>query len=417
MLLDAQQDGTDKGRVVIANKPMYKPAAPSDGITPVAVDAHAGVWLVLLLVTIIAGWVIGDLLHTASQWLIGCLTMPFGIFQPMAALFSSLMGFTMAAPCVAVNSLPGVDGLSATTGVTISPAPFSTAVSFVWSVAGHVFTTAFSWLFAIGFSIPKAILSSLCKVAAMLVIGIPRAILSSVVKVAVTLLVGVYYSAAYPVMTAHYCLSLVLSTAFGGLLGSLQTLFSIPKVACSCLLYYPALLLKLALYDQLRPALNSLLLFPIMGVTTRLHHAALHAVIDLRTAFCYVCSFPMLLVKALAANMLLYPFTAVREGLSHTAAYSAEACKSGVSLAYEWAVPLMWYYVMPMVIVAIVVIFWQDFRVSLIFLDAACMLIMREQIAPAEFWSPVLRPFQQLLYRLDANCIMQWSRCPLHCHM
>ena len=88
MLLDAQQEGTDKGTVVIANKPMYKLAAPSDGITPVVVDAHAGVWLVLLLVTIVAGWVIGDLLHTASQWLIGCLT---SVLQPMAALFSSLI--------------------------------------------------------------------------------------------------------------------------------------------------------------------------------------------------------------------------------------------------------------------------------------------------------------------------------------
>jgi len=28
----------------------------------------------------------------------------------------------------------------------------------------------------------------------------------------------------------------------------------------------------------------------------------------------------------------------------------------------------VWYYVMPVVIVAIVVIFWQDFRVSFIFL-------------------------------------------------
>ncbi len=374
MLLDAQQADTDKGRVVIANRSMYKPASPSDGvtITPVAVDAHAGVWLVLLLVTSIAGWVIGNLLHTAGLWLIDCLTMPFGIFQPMAAIFSSLMGFTMGAPSVAVSNLPDLAGLSATTafstGVTTSAALSSTAVSFVWSMAGQFFRTAFSWLFAIVVSIPKAILSSVCYVAVMLVIGIPRAILNGIVKLAVMLLLGGYYSMAYPVMAAHYCLSLVVSTAFGGLLGLLRSLSSIPKITYSCLLYSPALLLKRVLYDQFRPVLNSLLLFPIMGVTTRLYHAAFYPVMVLRTAFCYLCSLAMLPVKTLAINMLLYPFAAVREGLSYTAAYLAEACKSGVSVAYEWVVPLVWYYVMPVVIVAIVVIFWQDFRVSFIFL-------------------------------------------------
>ena len=67
-LLDAQQDGCDKGRVTITNRSMFKPASPSDGITPEAVDAHTGVWLALLLVTTIAGWFIGHLLHTASLW-------------------------------------------------------------------------------------------------------------------------------------------------------------------------------------------------------------------------------------------------------------------------------------------------------------------------------------------------------------
>ncbi|DBA96078.1 TPA: hypothetical protein ACH3X1_001576 [Trebouxia sp. C0004] len=66
MLLDAQQAGTDKGRVVISDRSMYKPEPPVDGMTLVGVDAHAGVWLTLLLVTIIAGWLIGDLLHTAA---------------------------------------------------------------------------------------------------------------------------------------------------------------------------------------------------------------------------------------------------------------------------------------------------------------------------------------------------------------
>ncbi len=353
---------------------MYKPASPSDGvtITPVVVDAHAGVWLALLLVTTIAGWVIGDLLHTAGLWLIDCLTMPFGIFQPMSALFSSLMGFTMEASSTAAGSLANVDGLSATTafstGVATSAVPFGSAVSFVWSMAGHVFKTAFSWLFAIVVSIPKALLVSVYKVAIMLVIGIPTAILSGLVKLAVMLLVASYYSVAYPVMTAHYCISLVVSTACGGLLGLLRILFSVPKTAYSCLLYQPALLLKLVLYDQLGPVLNSLLLFPIMGVTTRLYHAALYPVMVLRTALCYLTSLSMLPVKTLAVNMLLYPFAAVREGLSYTAAYLAEACHSGVGLAYEWVIPLVWYYVMPVVIVAIVVIFWQDLRVSLIFL-------------------------------------------------
>ena len=200
------------------------------------------------------------------------------------------------------------------------------------------------------------------------------------------LLVGCY-SMAYLVMTAHYCVSLVLSTGFGGLLGLLQSLSSIPKITYSCLLYHPALLLKRVLYDQLGPVLNSLLHFPIMGVTTRLYHAAVYPVLVLRTALCYLTSFSMLPVKTLAVDMLLYPFAAVREGLSYTAAYLADSCQSGVSLAYEWAVPLVWYCVMPVVIVAIVVIFWQDFRVSLIFLCAARMLIMREQIAPAELES------------------------------
>jgi len=345
-LLDAQQAGTDKGRVTITARPMYKPASPSDGMTPVAVDAHAGVWLALLLVMIIAGWVIGDLLHTAGVWLIGCLHMPFSIFQTMAAIFSSLTGFAVEAPSVAVSNLPDVVGLSAitalSTGVTTSAAPSSTAVSFVWSMAGHVFRTAFSWLFAIVVSIPEAILSSICKVAVMLVIGIPRAILSGVVKLVVMLLVGGYYSVAYRVMTANCCISLVVSTAVGGLLGLLRTLFSILKVAYSCLLYYTAVLLKLVVYDQLKPVLYNLLLFPIMGVMTRLYHAAFYPVMVLRTSLCYFSSLPMPPVQTLAVNMLLYPFTAVREGLSYTAAYSAEACKSGVSLAYEWAVPLVW---------------------------------------------------------------------------
>ncbi len=215
MLLDAQQDGSDKGRVTITDRPMYKPASPYDGvtITPVAVDAHAGVWLALLLFTTITGWVIGDLLHTAGLWLIDCLTMPFGIFQPVAALFSSLLGFTMEATSVAVSSLPSVDGLCATTafstGVTTSAAPFSTAVSWVWSMERYVFRTAFSWLFAIVVSSPKAVLSSICQVAFMLVIGIPRAIISSLVRVVVMLLLGGYYGLAYPIMAAHYCLTLV----------------------------------------------------------------------------------------------------------------------------------------------------------------------------------------------------------------
>jgi len=391
MLLDAQQAGSDNGSETITDRSMHKPSSPSDGITCVAVDAHAGVWLALLLVTSIAGWVIGDLLHTAGLWLIDSLAMPFGVFQPMAARFSSLMGFTMEATSVAVSSLPNVDGLSATTafstGMTTSADSISTAVSFVWSMAGHVFRTALSWLFAIVVSIPKALLVSIYKVAVMLVIGIPSAILSRVVKLAVMLLLVGSYSVAYLVMTAHYCVSLVLSTGFGALLGLLQSLSSIPKITYSCLLYQPALLLKRVLYDQLGPVLNSLLLFPIMGVTTRLYHAAVYPVLVLRTALCYLTSFSMLPVKTLAVNMLLYPFAAVREGLSYTAAYLADSCQSGVSLAYEWAVPLVWYCVMPVVIVAIVVIFWQDFRVSLIFLCAACMLIMREQIAPAELES------------------------------
>ncbi len=121
----------------------------------------------------------------------------------------------------------------------------------------------------------------------------------------------------------------------------------------SRLLYQPALLLKLVLYDQLGPVLNSLLLFPIMGVTTRLYHAAIYPVIVLRTALCCLTSLSMLPVKTLAVNMLLCPFMAIREGLSYTAAYLAEGCQVG--LAYEWAVPLVWYCVMPVVIVAIVV--------------------------------------------------------------
>ena len=167
MLLDAQQAGRDNGSETITDRSMHKPASPSDGITCVAVDAHAGVWLALLLVTSIAGWVIGDLLHTAGLWLIDCLAMPFGVFQPMAARFSSLMGFTMEATSVAVSSLPNVDGLSATTafstGMTTSADSISTAVSFVWSMAGHVFRTALSWLFAIVVSIPKAFWSAYTK--------------------------------------------------------------------------------------------------------------------------------------------------------------------------------------------------------------------------------------------------------------
>ncbi len=325
--------------------------------------------MALLLVTTIAGWVIGDLLHTAGLWLIDYLTMPFGIFQPMAALFSSLMGFTMEAPSAVVSSLSSVDGLSATTawstGVTTSAAPFSTAVSFVWSMAGQFFRTAFSWLFAIVVSITKALLVSICKVAAMLVIGINRSLLTVAIKVAVTLLIGCYHSVAYLVVAAQYGVSFVVSTTCGGFLGLLQILLTVPKVSYSCLLYQPALLLKLVLYDQLGPVLNSLLLFPIMGVTTRLYHAAIYPVIVLRTALCYLTSLSMLPVKTLAVNMLLCPFMAIREGLSYTAAYLAEGCQVG--LAYEWAVPLVWYCVMPVVIVAIVVIFWQDFRVSLIF--------------------------------------------------
>ena len=377
MLLDAQQDGSDKGRVTITDRPMYKPASPYDGvtITPVAVDAHAGVWLALLLLTTITGWVIGDLLHTAGLWLIDCLTMPFGIFQPVAALFSSLLGFTMEATSVAVSSLPSVDGLCATTafstGVTTSAAPFSTAVSWVWSMERYVFRTAFSWLFAIVVSSPKAVLSSICQVAFMLVIGIPRAIISGLVRVVVMLLLGGYYGLAYPIMAAHYCLTLVVSTSFGCLLGLLQTLLSIFKITYSCLLYYPAVMLK--------PVLNNLLLFPFMGVTTRLYHAAVYPVMVLRTALCYLTSLSMLPVKTVAVNMLLYPFMAVREGLSYTVAFLTKACQSGMGLAYEWVVPLGWYYVMPVVIVAVVFIFWQDLRVSLIFLCAACILIMREQ--------------------------------------
>lgn len=246
-------------------------------------------------------------------------------------------------------------------------------------MAGHVFKTAFSWLFAIVVSIHKALLVSIYKVAVMLVIGIPSAILSRVVKRAVMSLLVICYSMAYLVMAAHYSISLVVSTACGGLLGLLQNLSSIPKITYSCLLYHPALLLKRVFYDQLGPVLNTLLLFPIMGVTTRLYHAAVYPVMVLRTALGHLTSFSVLPVKNLAVNMLLYPFAAVREGLSYAAAYLAEACQSGMGLAYEWAVPLGWYYVMPLVIVAIVIIFWQDFRVSLIFLCAACMLILREQ--------------------------------------
>ncbi|DBA99443.1 TPA: hypothetical protein ACH3X3_012037 [Trebouxia sp. C0006] len=62
--------------------------------------------------------------------------------------------------------------------------------------------------------------------------------------------------------------------------------------------------------------------------------------------------------------MLLYPFMAVREGLSYTVAFLTKACQSGMGLAYEWVVPLVWYYVMPVVIVAVVVIFWQDLRLT-----------------------------------------------------
>ena len=383
MLLDAQQADSMKGRAVIPDRPMYKPASPSKGMTPAAVDAHAGVWLALLLVTTVAGWLIGDLLHTASMWLISCLTMPSGTFQPMAALFSSLMGFMMEAPCVAVSSSPDAAGLSATTalstGMTTSAAPASTAVSFVWNMAGHVFRTAFSRLFAIVVSIPKALLVSVCKVAVMLVIGIPTAILSVASKVAVTLLIGAYYSMAYPVMTACYCISFAVSTACGGLLGLLRTFFTIPKVTYSCLLCSPAVRLKFALYSQLKLVLYKVLLFPIMGVTARLYHAATHPVMLLRTALWHLSSPPMPPVNTLAFDMLLYPFTVVSERLCYTAACLAEACKSGVSLAYEWGVPLVWYYVMPVVMVAIVVLFWQGFRVSLIFLYAACMLIMREQ--------------------------------------
>jgi len=155
-------------------------------------------------------------------------------------------------------------------------------------------------------------------------------------------------------------LTLVVSTSFGCLLGLLQTLLSIFKITYSCLLYYPAVMLK--------PVLNNLLMFPFMGVTTRLYHAAVYPVMVLRTALCYLTSLSMLPVKTVAVNMLLYPFMAVREGLSYTVAFLTKACQSGMGLAYEWVVPLVWYYVMPVVIVAVVVIFWQDLRVSLIFL-------------------------------------------------
>lgn len=133
------------------------------------------------------------------------------------------------------------------------------------------------------------------------------------------------------------------------------------QATCSCLISYPA--------DVIKAAVQHLLSFPAV-VRQLLYLSVVQPVALVRAGASCLASNTLLALKAVVFNLLVYPVVAVRGGLSYMGASAAMALRIGVIQAYGWATPLMWSCLLPLAALLVFLVFWPEMQVG--FGDSWC---------------------------------------------